>query len=1014
MARVLAFEIKVDNVNRVIKGQADFKKALKDTKKAIDESDFGTKKYDEATKSLATLKNQQADVRRESKKLALQQQVDADKGERSIKGMTAQLKLLELQYDELGETARKTGKGLDLSDQAAALRKELSEAKAATGRTGLAGALQDAVGSIGGIDLAGLATPLGAVAAGVQLIGESAQFVNQTVAEFTKLRGEVQNLTSASGPELDEFVSRIDGIAESFGKTTNEVLLAANAVSDQLGIPFDQALTKIEEGFIAGSDQQGQFLDSLQEYPTFFREAGLSADAFFNIANKQATEGIFSDKGLDAVKEATIRLREMPAATAAAVDAIGLSSQELQDLIGEQGIGAAVAQVSEQLATLEEDSPEVGQALADIFGGPGEDAGLNFILSLQDINDETQSLIDTSNEYQQQQERILAINTEFASLQNELTKALGGQVNTFKEFALELRNGALRVLILIINNVKTFFQTLAPIRDALINLGQALGILNDQGTATAGILDFLGKAVKAQQVVFKFFADAIAAAIDRLAAITRGVRRFLSSIGLVKDNATAAADSLEDVTDAAGEAADATDQLGENQDKTQKSTLNLTKEIDKYRDATNKAAIATDQFAKGSIAELRNEVSQLQKALETAAPDDAAGILTSLLDAENALKEAENFRRLLRERIASGGEFSVVPVIQANAEKRLQIQSETAEKEIQIAKDRRAEIALLEQQRLEETITISNQVTGAIQQASGILSQAQAARTAQEIEQLETRYNREIELAKGNTTLQEELREELSEKRKEIQKREFEEQKKFRVATALTSLFEGIVNILSAPTTNPDPFGRIFKGIQIGFLGAATAVQIAAINRQQAAKGAIIEQLASGRIFSLQGGGRFTGATHGSPQGGIPISVSGRPFLVENGERFDTDETGSVAVINKRSAASFSPLLAQMQGKAFPGKRMWLSHINNYKNWGVPFMQSGGLLPDLTGISTSLPGASLQPVIIQFDDASIRDFAIVTGQAVETGAQLGTTRGLFEANRRIEREQRLNKRVGLE
>jgi len=516
MGRVISYEIKVDGVKREIKNQGDFKKALRDTQKIIDSSDYGSARYEEASRQLAAMRASQSEVRQESRKLALQQQVDADKGARSVKGLTAQLKLLELQYQELGEQARRTGDGLALAENITNLRGEIREINAGIGKTGLTGALQEALGSVGGIDLAGLATPLGAIAAGVQLIGEAGQFVNQTVEEFKELRGEVELLTDASGPELDEFVSRIAAIGETFEKTNEEILNAANAVSDQFEIPFSQALDKIEEGFIAGSDQQGEFLDGLREYPTFFKEAGLSADAFFNIANKQATQGIFSDKGLDAVKEATIRLRELPQATRDAITAIGLDSQAIQRQISEEGIGAAIATISEQLGTLEANGPQVGQAIADIFGGAGEDAGLNFLLSLQDINDETQSLTGSLNEYQQEQQRLLEINTEFASLQNQLTEQLGTQVGGFKAFALEVRNGALRVLIAIIDQFKAFFSALQPIGDAIVNLARAFGLVNDQGEATARTMEILDTIVKAQRAIWNFLGQAIAGVINEL------------------------------------------------------------------------------------------------------------------------------------------------------------------------------------------------------------------------------------------------------------------------------------------------------------------------------------------------------------------------------------------------------------------------------------------------------------------------------------------------------------------
>lgn len=42
--------------------------------------------------------------------------------------------------------------------------------------------------------------------------------------------------------------------------------------------------------------------------------------------------------------------------------------------------------VSEKLNQLPDNSREVGSAIANIFGGPGEDAGLQYIRTLKDIS----------------------------------------------------------------------------------------------------------------------------------------------------------------------------------------------------------------------------------------------------------------------------------------------------------------------------------------------------------------------------------------------------------------------------------------------------------------------------------------------------------------------------------------------------------------------------------------------------------------------------------------------------
>tara|TARA_R110001583_G_scaffold39473_3_gene126428 strand:+ start:16 stop:1434 length:1419 start_codon:yes stop_codon:yes gene_type:complete len=65
------------------------------------------------------------------------------------------------------------------------------------------------------------------------------------------------------------------------------------------------------------------------------------------------------------------------------------------------------------------------------------------------------------------------------------------------------------------------------------------------------------------------------------------------------------------------------------------------------------------------------------------------------------------------------------------------------------------------------------------------------------------------------------------------QKKAFERSKKIQIAQAIVSASRGIINILSATSTIPDPFGTIYKGVQVALLAGTTAAQIAKIKQTQ-------------------------------------------------------------------------------------------------------------------------------------------------------------------------------------
>ena len=71
-----------------------------------------------------------------------------------------------------------------------------------------------------------------------------------------------------------------------------------------------------------------------------------------------------------------------------ALEGIGLNSKKIQKELQSGSITTfeVMQLVSDKLNELPESSAAVGTAIADIFGGPGEDAGLKYIRTLKDIS----------------------------------------------------------------------------------------------------------------------------------------------------------------------------------------------------------------------------------------------------------------------------------------------------------------------------------------------------------------------------------------------------------------------------------------------------------------------------------------------------------------------------------------------------------------------------------------------------------------------------------------------------
>ena len=310
-------------------------------------------------------------------------------------------------------------------------------------------AMGDGVKALGTSLMGLLTNPVFVAIAGIAGAGVAFKWwydYNAGLVEATRL---TQQFTSKSGDDLKAYRNQVQAVADTFDKDFKEVLIASNAVSKQFGISADEALNLIQDGFVAGADANGEFLDTLKEYPAYFKEAGISADQFVAIVAQSNKAGIFSDKGVDAIKEANLRLREMTTATAEALDAIGISSVQVQEDLqsGAKTTFQVMQEVSQKLNELPESSAAVGTAIADIFGGAGEDAGLQYLQTLKDISLNLDDVKSKAGILGELQEKQLQSQLELQNALAGLFDMTGGNFETLQTRVKIFINGALTGLI---------------------------------------------------------------------------------------------------------------------------------------------------------------------------------------------------------------------------------------------------------------------------------------------------------------------------------------------------------------------------------------------------------------------------------------------------------------------------------------------------------------------------------------------------------------------------------------
>lgn len=278
---------------------------------------------------------------------------------------------------------------------------------------------------------------------------------NNGLVKATRL---TQQFTQKSGDDLKRYRSEVQALADYYEKDFREMMIGVNSLAKQFGIDYDEALGLVKDGFIAGADANGEFLDTLREYPAYFKEAGISAEAFIAITAQAAKQGIYSDKGVDVIKEGNLRIREMTDATKDALEGIGISSDEVQEQLkaGQKTTFDIIQMVSEKLNELPDSSAAVGTALADIFGGPGEDAGLQYIRTLKDIKTNLSEVKSESGKLGEAQEAMIESQKE---LSRELALLFDSTGGFYENMVARIKSSIASMTADIVSYVRRTFES---------------------------------------------------------------------------------------------------------------------------------------------------------------------------------------------------------------------------------------------------------------------------------------------------------------------------------------------------------------------------------------------------------------------------------------------------------------------------------------------------------------------------------------------------------------------------
>lgn len=334
---------------------------------------------------------------------------------------------------------------------------------------------------------------------------------NKNLQEASRLTEEFTGLT---GNAMKSIRSEIIGVADTYGKDFNEVLAAADTLVSQFGISFEEAMQIIKEGFVAGSDLNGNFLDQLGKYPAAFREAGLSASQMTAMI-AQTRSGIFSEQGMEVIEEANKKFRQMSQGTKDALATIGMSAEQaLKDVeSGEKSMFDVYQEVASKLDELPESSEAAGKVIKEVFGEKGVKAGYELITCLKDIDTNLESVKDQTGEVGKMEEQIMESQIELENKLAAVFDMTGGSFETLTGQVKVLTNEAMSALLDILIDVCNWFINLY--NDAVY----VRAIIKSVGLVFTLLWDIIKGGVKAVGNAFKLLGGIISGVANALSGL---------------------------------------------------------------------------------------------------------------------------------------------------------------------------------------------------------------------------------------------------------------------------------------------------------------------------------------------------------------------------------------------------------------------------------------------------------------------------------------------------------------
>lgn len=510
--RILDIQVKyTDAINAI----AEFKRKIDELKAS--ERDLGAQlesgaiSTDEYRRSMAASGEVQKDYKEQVRTLSKEVQNNIktqNEQEGSLRSLRAELSNATKAYDSMSKAERESASGKALRDHINEITTQIKDEEEATqrfyrnvgnykesimsalginnsfassllsmskngkGMNGIIEGVTDEVKSFSKTLLSMMSNPVFIALAGIAGAGMAFKWFydyNMGILQATRLTKEFLGLT---GESLQAMRDEIQATADTYGKDFKETLEGVDVLTAQWGMDAQDSLKVINEGFQSGADLNGDMLQKIKQYGPVFHDAGVSASEMVAIL-QQTRSGIFSDKGLDVIQMASKKIREMSTTTASSLDAIGISSKQVEKDLqsGSKNTFDVIQMVSDKLKVLPQDSQAVGDALKNVFGKQAASGGLKMIESLGTMSTKIDEVKKKTGAWGDNMDKQRKANEEYnktlSAMFDMSQKGFGQMVASSKLFITQGLTEMMKGLVNVLNYMIDWYNESTMLRAAI-------------------------------------------------------------------------------------------------------------------------------------------------------------------------------------------------------------------------------------------------------------------------------------------------------------------------------------------------------------------------------------------------------------------------------------------------------------------------------------------------------------------------------------------------------------------